>query len=99
MDIHSQKEQPYWVISGMLADSRFTPTIYSCGHRGIMHDEKYFSQPSEFLPERFLEASKSQGGGPTGLLEPQNYIFGFGRRYVYGRSLEMLHLGIMSRRY
>lgn len=48
--------------------------------RSVLHDENYFSRPFEFLPERFLESEKKDKDHPTALLDPWNFIFGFGRR-------------------
>jgi cytochrome P450 len=44
-----------------------------------MHDEKYFSDPHEFIPERHLKAGNETGA--TALLDPM-WVFGFGKRYV-----------------
>jgi hypothetical protein len=62
----------------------------------IMHDEMYFSRPFEFLPERFLKgqsrspsdslSESDRHSHPDALLNPWNYVFGFGRRSVYALS-------------
>jgi cytochrome P450 len=49
--------------------------------RSIMHDEKYFSDPHEFIPERHLNTGNETGA--TALLDPSTWIFGFGKRYVF----------------
>ncbi|THH09109.1 hypothetical protein EW146_g8789 [Bondarzewia mesenterica] len=49
----------------------------------ILRDEKLFPQPDKFMPERFVDA-------PKDLLEqidPNNYVFGFGRRICPGMHL------------
>ena len=48
--------------------------------RSLMHDEKYFSDPHEFIPERHLKAGNETGA--TASLDPTAWVFGFGRRYV-----------------
>ena len=45
-----------------------------------MHDEKCFSDPHEFIPERHLKTGNETGA--TALLDPPAWVFGFGRRYV-----------------
>jgi hypothetical protein len=45
-----------------------------------MHDEKYFSDPHKFIPERHLNPRNETG--PTALLDPSTWIFGFGKRYL-----------------
>lgn len=49
--------------------------IYS---RAILRDEKLYLRPDMFDPERFM----NEGQDPV--KDPRNYIFGFGRRFVYG---------------
>jgi cytochrome P450 len=46
------------------------------GYRAIMHDPENFERPFDFIPERFL------GGGDVGpaTIDPNDTIFGFGRR-------------------
>lgn len=46
--------------------------------RGILHDEKYFSNPDRFIPERHLKEGNATG--ETALLEVNDYVFGFARR-------------------
>ena len=40
-----------------------------------------YPDPEEFRPERFLKDGKFS---TEGLLDPYDYTFGFGRRYVIG---------------
>ena len=42
--------------------------------RPLCRDEKVYSKPEEFDPERFMNNPK--------LLDPRQYFYGFGRRYV-----------------
>lgn len=59
-------------------------TIFLGNIWGIMHDEKHFSKPLEFLPERFLQVNeKGEKDRPTAFLDPWNYAFGFGRRCAF----------------
>lgn len=46
--------------------------------RGVLHDEKYFSNPDRFVPERHLKEGNTTG--ETALLEVSDYLFGFARR-------------------
>ncbi|KAG8815407.1 hypothetical protein FRC17_000728 [Serendipita sp. 399] len=52
----------------------------------ILHDEKYFSNPEEFVPERFL-GDEGKARGATAELDPLNYVFGHGRRACPGQEL------------
>jgi hypothetical protein len=79
--ISSRKELFVWPMSGL------SSPFYDAGEnlligrfRSVFHDEKYFSNPNEFIPERFL--SKGNETGATALLDPLAWLFGFGRRYV-----------------
>lgn len=47
--------------------------------RAILHDERLFDNPHEFLPERYLDIKDED---TRRLLDPSTYMFGFGRRYV-----------------
>lgn len=57
---------------------------------GICHDDRFFSSPHEFLPERFLESDDPNA--PTALYEPWNIVFGAGRRVCPGRDLADLEI-------
>ena len=45
----------------------------------MAHDPSHYPNPDEFYPERFEKMDKATAD----LLDPRNYVFGFGRRYVY----------------
>ena len=44
-----------------------------------MHDERYYTRPDEFNPERFFQPS--DGGKESNDHDPLRVVFGFGRRY------------------
>lgn len=48
-------------------------------YRGILHDEKVYFRPFSFNPERFLS---SDGSPRDDILDPRNFVFGLGRRYI-----------------
>jgi hypothetical protein len=45
-----------------------------------MRDEKLYSDPYAFKPERFLEKVDPEMERKR---DPRNYVFGFGRRFVW----------------
>lgn len=47
--------------------------------RWFGHDPAVYSNPSEFVPSRFL--------GPSPAPDPSEYVFGFGRRICPGKQL------------
>jgi cytochrome P450 len=49
--------------------------------RAISRDETIYESPEEFIPERFL---KKGGEGGNSALDPDSYVFGFGRRCATG---------------
>lgn len=51
--------------------------------RSILHDEKVFPNPQEFMPERFLDQDKPL----ERLSDPSLLAFGFGRRICPGMHL------------
>jgi hypothetical protein len=53
--------------------------------RGILHDETYFSNPLEFIPERHLPGSKE-----TAEIDVHDVFWGWGRRYVVKPRLPRL---------
>lgn len=44
--------------------------------RSMLRDESLYPDASTFKPERFMEADPEK----KRLMDPRNYIFGFGRR-------------------
>lgn len=40
--------------------------------------EEYYPEPSQFRPERYLGIDKAT----MDTIDPRNYVFGFGRRFV-----------------
>lgn len=56
--------------------------------RGVLHDEKTYPQPSDFLPERYLtRRSDDTWELRTDVIDPQTYAFGFGRRVCPGKHI------------
>ena len=53
----------------------------------LMMDEKYFKNPREFYPDRFIEDPK---------LEQQVVPFGMGKRICIGESLARMELYLVS---
>ena len=53
-----------------------------------MRDERYFHDPEEFKPTRYLNADKDGATGEL-LYDPGKLVFGFGRRFVF-------HLNILA---
>ncbi|THH23143.1 hypothetical protein EUX98_g8040 [Antrodiella citrinella] len=49
---------------------------------GIAHDTAQYSDPDEFIPERFENLDKET----SDRLDPKNYVFGFGRRLCPARN-------------
>lgn len=49
----------------------------------MLRDERIYSQPDEFFPERFLNLSPEE----MSRMDPRNFIFGFGRRICPGMHL------------
>ena len=47
-----------------------------------MRDERYFRDPEEFKPTRYLNADKDGATGEL-LYDPGKLVFGFGRRFVF----------------
>ena len=45
-------------------------------YRAMLRDESLYPDASTFKPERFMEADPDK----KKLMDPRNYVFGFGRR-------------------
>jgi cytochrome P450 len=45
-------------------------------YRSMLRDESIYPDASTFRPERFMEADPDK----KKLMDPRNYVFGFGRR-------------------
>jgi Cytochrome P450 len=69
-----------WPLSSTRSSSllRLTPLP----PRSMLRDKRFWDEPEEFKPERFLQELKE------GLLDPKSLIFGFGRRL----AIQLLHL-------
>lgn len=63
----------------------FFQTFLFAGVEGIFKDERYFSRPNEFLPERWL--NKDEKFHPFAFLP-----FGYGVRSCIGRRLAELEI-------
>ncbi|KAG8849117.1 hypothetical protein FRB91_010219 [Serendipita sp. 411] len=74
---------PHTTTEDQMLDGYFIKkgTLLLTNTWSIFHDEKYFSQPEEFIPERFL------GEKATAELDPLKFAFGHGRRACPGQEL------------
>ena len=63
-------------------------------YRSMLRDESIYPDASTFKPERFMEADPEK----KKLMDPRNYIFGFGRRWSKIWVLLLLSLIYLSRR-
>lgn len=63
-------------------NSRFRTRV----QRGMTRNPKYFKDPTEFKPERFLTDEP--------ILDPRQFVFGFGRRICPGTELAMQSMWI-----
>ncbi|KAG8956070.1 hypothetical protein FRC00_005139, partial [Tulasnella sp. 408] len=55
----------------------------------VSRDTRYYHEPTVFNPERFLQRNENDGSftWDTSVLNPLEYVFGFGRRICPGRDL------------
>lgn len=58
--------------------------------RAIMHDERLYPNADEFRPERFIGLDKETATK----VDPANFVFGFGRRFVPGGGLLLLRFDV-----
>lgn len=56
---------------------RDSEILRSTRYRTILHDEQNYSQPMDFIPERFLNADGTEN---EEVLDPGTAAFGYGRR-------------------
>ncbi|KIO29647.1 hypothetical protein M407DRAFT_70131 [Tulasnella calospora MUT 4182] len=75
---------PHRLIEDDVYEGYFIPkgtTVFpSIWYAGISRNPKYYTDPSSFKPERFLE-------GAEPVLDPRQFVFGFGRRICPGNEL------------
>ena len=65
----------FWPASSMKGSSRLgVLRLTSLPPRYMLRDERFWDDPAEFRPERFLQELKQ------GQVDPKSLIFGFGRR-------------------
>lgn len=62
-------------------------------HYALSISDKYFPEPSKFIPERWLRGSKGYEGNRDNLFAYQP--FGFGTRSCLGRRLAIVELEIL----
>ncbi|KAJ2985134.1 hypothetical protein NUW54_g10252 [Trametes sanguinea] len=62
----------YFIPKGTLV----TPNVWAC-----MHDPQIYPEPKKFNPDRFVREGKLT----PDVLDPTNFVFGFGRRICPGR--------------
>lgn len=51
----------------------------TCYLRAILHDDRMYPEPYKFQPERFIS---NDGSLRKDIVDPRNFVFGFGRRCV-----------------
>lgn len=57
--------------------ARFSPICFDrCVHRAMSRDTRFYPDPEEFRPERFMVPDEKKDE----LLMPSSFVFGFGRR-------------------
>ncbi|RXW16401.1 hypothetical protein EST38_g9452 [Candolleomyces aberdarensis] len=63
-------------------------------HGAVLHDPSLFTDPMEFIPERYIK----NGRFNNDWVNPLDFDFGFGRRICPGKNvaMEMLYLAIAS---
>ena len=63
-------------------------------HGSILNDERYWDNPNDFIPERFLENGKYLTTRPTAFIP-----FGYGRRVCLGEKLAIADLFLVLVRF
>ena len=56
----------------------------------MCNDEANYSSPEVFDPSRFLRHEKGDDIGGVNTIDPNSIVFGFGRRWVVTRSLDLV---------
>ncbi|KAI5119695.1 hypothetical protein M0805_003580 [Coniferiporia weirii] len=83
---HQSAEEDVYRGKTILAGSMIMPNVWQ-----MMRDERYYSDPEKFYPERFLAKTKSPVNSHVHALntfnanDPSSLVFGFGRRICPGR--------------
>ncbi|OSD07446.1 cytochrome P450 [Trametes coccinea BRFM310] len=68
-------------------ETMVVPNVWYCvrliavATRACMHDHRYYAEPERFNPDRFIRDGRLHAD----VLDPSNFVFGFGRRKCPGR--------------
>lgn len=68
----------------MVRTSASLETQYLLSPRAILRDESIYKNATEFQPHRFVNEKDPE---VLSMMEPRNYVFGFGRRRCPGADL------------
>lgn len=70
--------------------------MLSLHDRQLSRDTAYYTNPSDFMPERFLLADEKSSGVTfnKSTLDPCRYVFGFGRRICPGIDMSVQEIWI-----